>query len=177
MKKLPREAKRVAHGGGGSCVVAFAVVPDCLTSLQNTLDRLQTVWHGMHIHRGPNATLKQLPTTTTTTMVCLNPPCVLAPLPPPPPVFTQACKFRDDYAAFQDVGAAVYGISSDSPAANKAFAEAQRLPFPLLTDPAGALRKVGGSKCGWETGGGVKGRGGEGQGLCRVTAAAVPTAH
>jgi hypothetical protein len=38
----------------------------------------------------------------------------------------------------------VYGISSDSPAANKAFAESQRLPFPLLTDPAGALRKVGG---------------------------------
>jgi hypothetical protein len=42
------------------------------------------------------------------------------------------------------VGAHVYGISSDSPAANKAFAESQRLPFPLLTDPAGALRKVGG---------------------------------
>lgn len=54
----------------------------------------------------------------------------------------QACKFRDEYAAFQDVGAQVYGISSDSPAANKAFAESQRLPFPLLTDPAGALRKV-----------------------------------
>jgi peroxiredoxin len=40
------------------------------------------------------------------------------------------------------VGAQVYGISSDSPAANKAFAESQQLPFPLLTDPAGALRKV-----------------------------------
>lgn len=38
----------------------------------------------------------------------------------------------------------MYGISSDSPAANKAFAEAQRLPFPLLTDPSGALRKVRG---------------------------------
>ena len=56
---------------------------------------------------------------------------------------SQACKFRDEYAAFQDVGAQVYGISSDSPAANKAFAESHRLPFPLLTDPAGALRKVG----------------------------------
>ena len=36
----------------------------------------------------------------------------------------------------------VYGISSDSPSANKAFAESQRLPFPLLTDAGGALRKV-----------------------------------
>lgn len=61
---------------------------------------------------------------------------------PKQPSTKQACKFRDEYAAFQDVGAHVFGISSDSPAANKAFAEAQRLPFPLLTDPAGALRKV-----------------------------------
>jgi hypothetical protein len=28
---------------------------------------------------------------------------------------------------------------------NKAFAESQRLPFPLLTDPAGALHKVSGA--------------------------------
>jgi hypothetical protein len=37
----------------------------------------------------------------------------------------------------------VYGISSDSPEDNKAFATAQRLPFPLLTDPSSILRKVG----------------------------------
>lgn len=35
---------------------------------------------------------------------------------------------------FQDAGAKVFGISSDSPDANAGFAKAQRLPFPLLTD-------------------------------------------
>ena len=38
-------------------------------------------------------------------------------------------------------GAAVFGISSDSPAENKAFAESQRLPYPLLTDASSILRK------------------------------------
>jgi peroxiredoxin len=36
----------------------------------------------------------------------------------------------------------VFGISSDSPADNKAFADTQRLPFPLLTDPSSIMRKV-----------------------------------
>jgi peroxiredoxin len=36
----------------------------------------------------------------------------------------------------------VFGISSDTPEDNKAFATAQRLPFPLLTDPSSILRKV-----------------------------------
>jgi thioredoxin-dependent peroxiredoxin len=54
----------------------------------------------------------------------------------------QACKFRDEYASFTDAGVVVLGISSDSPEENKAFAEAQRLPFPLLTDDRGFLRKV-----------------------------------
>ena len=52
------------------------------------------------------------------------------------------CKFRDEYARFGDAGAAVFGISSDEPEANKAFADAQRLPFPLLTDGSSILRKV-----------------------------------
>jgi peroxiredoxin len=55
---------------------------------------------------------------------------------------TQACKFRDEYQTFVDAGAAVFGISSDSPEANSQFASNRRLPFPLLTDEAGALRKV-----------------------------------
>lgn len=54
----------------------------------------------------------------------------------------QACKFRDEYSAFTQAGAAVFGISSDSPAENKAWADANRLPFPLLTDPSSILRKV-----------------------------------
>jgi peroxiredoxin Q/BCP len=55
---------------------------------------------------------------------------------------TQACKFRDEYAKFTDAGAQVFGISSDTPEDNKAFATAQRLPFPLLSDPSSILRKV-----------------------------------
>jgi peroxiredoxin Q/BCP len=58
----------------------------------------------------------------------------------------QACKFRDEYETFQKAGALVYGISSDSPEDNKAFATAQRLPFPLLTDPSSTLRKTLGIK-------------------------------
>lgn len=58
--------------------------------------------------------------------------------------FQQACKFRDEYAKFQDAGAQVFGISSDTPEDNKAFATSQRLPFALLTDPSSILRKVGG---------------------------------
>lgn len=37
----------------------------------------------------------------------------------------------------------VFGVSSDSPEENKAFAEANRLPFLLLTDPSSIIRKVG----------------------------------
>ena len=46
----------------------------------------------------------------------------------------QAASFRDAYDKFKAKGVAVYGISSDSPEKNKEFAQAQQLPFPLLTD-------------------------------------------
>jgi peroxiredoxin Q/BCP len=59
----------------------------------------------------------------------------------------QACKFRDEYSKFTDAGAQVFGISSDSPEDNKAFATAQRLPFPLLSDPSSILRKVNQFAC------------------------------
>ncbi|KAK9843676.1 hypothetical protein WJX81_002003 [Elliptochloris bilobata] len=57
----------------------------------------------------------------------------------------QACKFRDEYAKFQDV-AEVLGISSDTPEVNAEFAEAQNLPFPLLSDANELLRKSFGIK-------------------------------
>jgi peroxiredoxin Q/BCP len=58
----------------------------------------------------------------------------------------EACKFRDEYSVFKDAGAEVLGISSDSPDANAAFAKAQRLPFPLLSDEDSAFRKALGVK-------------------------------
>ncbi|HEX4139009.1 MAG TPA: peroxiredoxin [Candidatus Methylacidiphilales bacterium] len=46
----------------------------------------------------------------------------------------QACSLRDSFAGLQDRGVRVIGVSSDSPAAQKRFAEKYRLPFTLLAD-------------------------------------------
>jgi len=46
----------------------------------------------------------------------------------------EACDFRDEVAAFERRGAAVLGISKDSPAAQEKFKEKYQLPFPLLSD-------------------------------------------
>jgi len=54
----------------------------------------------------------------------------------------ESCTFRDQYTAFTDAGAEVIGISSDSPASHRAFADKYRLPFPLLSDADGAVRKA-----------------------------------
>lgn len=54
---------------------------------------------------------------------------------------TQACTFRDLYADFLDQGAQVYGVSHDGGRAHAAFAQKYNLPFPLLSDRGGALRR------------------------------------
>ena len=46
----------------------------------------------------------------------------------------EMCSFRDSIAAFGSLNAQVVGISIDSPFANKAFADQNRLTFPLLSD-------------------------------------------
>lgn len=46
----------------------------------------------------------------------------------------EACSFRDSYETFKDAGAEVVGVSKDSTADHKAFAENHRLPFQLLSD-------------------------------------------
>jgi thioredoxin-dependent peroxiredoxin len=48
---------------------------------------------------------------------------------------TEACDFRDNLASLQGAGYTVLGISPDPPARLTAFAEAQSLTFPLLSDP------------------------------------------
>ena len=53
----------------------------------------------------------------------------------------ESCTFRDQYTAFTDIGAEVLGISSDSEASHLKFAERYKLPFPLLADTSGAVRK------------------------------------
>ena len=54
----------------------------------------------------------------------------------------QACRFRDEYDRFTKAGAVVFGISSDSPEENAAFAKANNLQYPLLSDQNSILRKV-----------------------------------
>ena len=53
----------------------------------------------------------------------------------------EACGFRDQYEEFQDLGAEVVGVSSDSAASHQQFARKHGLPFPLLADAGGAVRK------------------------------------
>jgi peroxiredoxin Q/BCP len=47
----------------------------------------------------------------------------------------QACDFRDNLALLNDAGVTVVGISPDSPAKLRTFRDAERLTFPLLSDP------------------------------------------
>lgn len=53
----------------------------------------------------------------------------------------EACAFRDAYEEFLQCGASVVGVSGDSVAAHQAFATKHRLPFPLIADTQGELRK------------------------------------
>ena len=54
----------------------------------------------------------------------------------------EACAFRDSYEVFQEVGAEVIGVSSDTVASHEGFAQRHRLPFVLLSDPLGAVRRL-----------------------------------
>jgi len=59
------------------------------------------------------------------------------------PVCTkEACGFRDTYEDFVEAGAVVIGVSSDSLESHKSFAAKNRLPFILLSDSEGSLRKA-----------------------------------
>jgi peroxiredoxin Q/BCP len=53
----------------------------------------------------------------------------------------EACAFRDSFEVFTDAGADVIGVSSDSPEKHAAFASKHRLPFTLLSDQGGQIRK------------------------------------
>jgi thioredoxin-dependent peroxiredoxin len=46
----------------------------------------------------------------------------------------EACAFRDDINQFNQQGAVVLGVSTDSVKSHQKFAEKYKLPFPLLAD-------------------------------------------
>jgi peroxiredoxin Q/BCP len=54
----------------------------------------------------------------------------------------QACAFRDNYEEFRKLDAKVIGISSDSVESHESFAARYNLPFTLLSDEGGIVRKL-----------------------------------
>ena len=54
----------------------------------------------------------------------------------------EVCAFRDDFEQFGKLDAEVIGISSDSVESHRAFAEKHDLPFALLSDEGGKVRKL-----------------------------------
>ena len=58
----------------------------------------------------------------------------------------EACSFRDSYEDFVDAGAVVVGVSGDSLEKHEKFAAKYNLPFALISDEDGAMRKEYGVK-------------------------------
>jgi peroxiredoxin Q/BCP len=73
-------------------------------------------WHTVEQHRGKWITLYFYPKDDT-------PGCT-----------KEACEFRDNIFAYDDLGAIILGISLDDTASHEAFAEKYSLPFSILAD-------------------------------------------
>lgn len=58
----------------------------------------------------------------------------------------EACRFRDDFEKFRATGAEIIGISADSPESHGQFVSKYNLPFTLLSDKNGSVRKLYGVK-------------------------------
>jgi len=54
----------------------------------------------------------------------------------------EACSFRDGYEQFEKLEAEVVGVSSDSVRSHQRFAQRHSLPFTLLSDEGGEVRKL-----------------------------------
>ncbi len=54
----------------------------------------------------------------------------------------EACAFRDNYEQFKDAGAEVLGVSSDTLESHGLFSVKLGLPFKLLSDEGGKVRKL-----------------------------------
>lgn len=54
----------------------------------------------------------------------------------------QACGFRDAYAAYEERGAVILGVSPDGESAHVKFKAKHSLPFTLLSDPDRAVAKA-----------------------------------
>lgn len=54
----------------------------------------------------------------------------------------QACTFRDRFPEFESAETRIFGISDDSVESHAKFAAKYALPFTLLSDKGGAVRKL-----------------------------------
>ena len=54
----------------------------------------------------------------------------------------EACEFRDNIFAFEEIGATILGVSIDAIKDQKKFAEKYSLPFPLLADIDGTTTEA-----------------------------------
>lgn len=54
----------------------------------------------------------------------------------------EACAFRDSYEEFSNLGAEVIGISSDPVESHRSFAQKHFLPYTLLSDEGGKVRRL-----------------------------------
>ncbi len=58
----------------------------------------------------------------------------------------QAAAFRDNYRIFRDLGTEVIGVSSDPVESHRSFTAARGIPFKLLSDANGEVRRRYGVK-------------------------------
>ncbi len=54
----------------------------------------------------------------------------------------EVCSFRDSYEQFTAAGAEVIGVSGDSADGHRRFTQQHNLPFQLISDADGSLRKA-----------------------------------
>lgn len=54
----------------------------------------------------------------------------------------EACEFRDQHSALEALGAKVIGVSPDPPERHGEFARRHRLPFALVSDVDGHVRRL-----------------------------------
>lgn len=48
----------------------------------------------------------------------------------------EACAFRDAWSKYTEAGVMVFGVSADDVKSKEVFAKEEKLPFPVLADPA-----------------------------------------
>ena len=58
----------------------------------------------------------------------------------------EACTFRDNFEVFEELGAKVIGISSDTPQSHSKFKKRYNLPFVLLSDTDKSVQREFGIK-------------------------------